>query len=112
MMGGHESNRLHYTRTCEMCGTVMHNVAPNKRLCPDCIRANQKSHDHKKAIETAPLHREAYARRVEPRKKPSEDNSIGAVCARAIAAGHTYGQQVEFERRQKELRDRGEIEPQ
>ncbi|MFR7837305.1 MAG: hypothetical protein ACLU19_04705 [Faecalibacterium sp.] len=41
--------------------------------------------------------------------KPAQDNSLGAVCARAIAAGRTYGQQVEFERRQKELKDRGEI---
>lgn len=109
-MGGHESDRLHYTKTCQICGKVMHNVAPNKQLCPDCLLANQQARDHKKAMETAPLRRDAYARRVEPRKKPSEDNSIGAVCARAIASGRTYGQQVEFERRQKELRNRGEID--
>jgi hypothetical protein len=28
----------------------------------------------------------------------------------AAPAGRTYGQQVEYERRQKELRDRGEID--
>ena len=42
-------------------------------------------------------------------EKPTQDNSLGAVCARANAAGRTYGQQVEFERRLKELKDRGEI---
>ena len=47
-MGGHESDRLHYTRTCEMCGAVMQNVAPNKRLCPACVKQNQHQHDQKK----------------------------------------------------------------
>lgn len=41
--------------------------------------------------------------------KPTAENSIQAVNARAEAAGRTYGQQVLFERRQKELKDRGEI---
>ena len=39
-----------------------------------------------------------------------QGSSISDVCARAHAAGRTYGQQVEYERRQKELRDRGEID--
>nr|DAH45430.1 MAG TPA: PhnA Zinc-Ribbon [Caudoviricetes sp.] len=47
-MGGHESDRLHYTRTCEMCGAVMQNVAPNKRLCPACVKQNQHQRDQKK----------------------------------------------------------------
>lgn len=101
-MGGHESDRLHYTRTCEMCGAVMQNVAPNKRLCPECVK--------QKALATAPLRREAYARRERPKKVLSANDSVGAVCARAIAAGRTYGQQVEYERRRKELKDRGEID--
>lgn len=109
-MGGHESERLHYTRTCEMCGAVMQSVAPNKRLCPACVKQNQHQRDQKKALATAPLHREAYARREGPKKVLAANDSIGAVCARAIAAGRTYGQQVEFERRQKELKDRGEID--
>lgn len=41
--------------------------------------------------------------------KPTAENSIQAVNARAAAAGRSYGQQVLFERRQKELKDRGEI---
>ena len=46
------------------------------------------------------------------KKKASlpEGSSISDVCARAHAAGRTYGQQVEYERRQKELRDRGKID--
>lgn len=47
-MGGHESDRLHYTRTCEMCGAAMQNVAPNKRLCPECVKQNQHQRDQKK----------------------------------------------------------------
>ena len=47
-MGGHESDRLHYIRTCEMCGAVMQNVAPNKRLCPACVKQNQHQRDQKK----------------------------------------------------------------
>lgn len=45
-----------------------------------------------------------------PVKKPTKANSLEAVCARANTAGRTYGQQVEYERRQKELRERGEID--
>lgn len=47
-MGGHESDRLHYIRTCEMCGAVMQNVAPNKRLCPACVKQNQHQRDQKR----------------------------------------------------------------
>lgn len=83
----------------------MQDVAPNKRLCPACVKQNQHQRDQKKAL----AHREAYARREGPKKVLAANDSIGAVCARAIAAGRTYGQQVEFERRQKELKDRGEI---
>lgn len=44
------------------------------------------------------------------RKKQAlpQGSSIHDVCARAEAYGRTYGQQVAFERRQKELRERGE----
>lgn len=109
-MGGHESDRLHYTRTCEMCGAVMQNVAPNKRLCPACVKQNQHEHDQKRRWTP---HR--YTVKRMPGGKGQKrvlaaNDSIGAVCARAIAAGRTYGQQVEFERRQKELKDRGEID--
>lgn len=49
---------------------------------------------------------------MQPRKKHPlpQGSSISDVCARANAAGRTYGQQVEYERRQKEMRDRGKID--
>lgn len=94
------STRFAYTRTCQECGTIMHNVGSSRRICDKCKKAKASVQDHKKALETASL-RHAYERRV-PKSKVSEDNSISAVCARAIAAGRTYGQQVEFERKEKE----------
>lgn len=94
-----------FDRPCQICGRVMHNVAANKKLCPICLKENRQSRDCKrKALYKKSFsHREPYVRRYCPQKKLSADNSISAVCARAIAAGRTYGQQVEFERRQKEL---------
>lgn len=94
------STRLIYTRTCQDCGTIMHNVGYSRRICDKCKKAKASAYNHKKVLETASL-RHAYERRV-PKSRVSADNSISAVCARAIAAGRTYGQQVEFERREKE----------
>ena len=111
-MMGHQTT---YTRVCESCKRVMHNVGPTRRFCESCMkkRVAKKQADYR--AECADL--EALRNGDEiieipkknPKPKPSKDNSIGAVCARAIAAGRTYGQQVEYERRQKELRERGEI---
>lgn len=108
-----------YTRTCVTCGAEMHNVGPTRQYCPACLgkRAAEALVLKKKLLREEKMRekmeREALeekARKAFPHpKKPTQDNSIGAVCARAIAAGRTYGQQVEFERRQKELKDRGEI---
>lgn len=108
-----------YTRTCVTCGAEMHNVGPTRQYCPACAgkRAAEAMVLKKKRLYEQKMRekmeREALeekARKAFPHPaKPTEDNSIGAVCARAIAAGRTYGQQVEFERRQKELKDRGEI---
>ena len=103
-----------FDRTCQICGILMHNVAANKKLCPMCLKKNQKIRDvqrkslNRQNTDEKPS-REPYNRRYCSQKKLTADSSIGAVCARAIAAGRTYGQQVEFERRQKELKDRGEI---
>lgn len=108
-----------YTRTCVTCGAEMHNVGPTRQYCPTCLgkRAAAALVLKKKLLREQKMRekmeREALeekARKAFPHPaKPTEDNSLGAVCARAIAAGRTYGQQVEFERRQKELKDRGEI---
>ena len=108
-----------YTRTCVICGAEMHNVGAQRQYCPACLgrRAAEAMilkkkllHEQKMREQMEQRALEEEARKAFPHpEKPTEDNSIGAVCARAIAAGRTYGQQVEFERRQKELRDRGEI---
>lgn len=108
-----------YTRICEMCGATMENVGPTRRFCPSCIgkraaekmlakHALQRELRLKEKLEQEKVEAEFMPK---PRpKKPTADNSIDSVCARAIASGRTYGQQVEFERRQKELKDRGEID--
>ena len=108
-----------YTRTCVTCGAEMHNVGPTRQYCPSCLgkRAAEAMILKKKRLYQQKLkekmEREALekeARKTFPHpEKLTQDNSLGAVCARANAAGRTYGQQVEFERRQKELKDRGEI---
>ena len=71
-------------KQCELCGATMKNVGCTRKYCDTCLKAL--------------------------RKKPAlpQGKSIADVCARAEAAGRTYGQQVEFERRRKELEDRGE----
>lgn len=107
-----------YTRICEDCGVVMENVGATRRFCPACLakRSAEKARNAERAKRAEWKEWEAQ-RRVEQelRKafphppKPTAENSIRAVNARAEAAGRSYGQQVLFERRQKELRDRGEI---
>ena len=107
------SKLMTYTRKCEDCGAEMKNVGSTRRFCDACrrrrdsIRLIRKALREKGNLDDAPgelpPQRASY-------QKPTKANSIEAVCARANAAGRTYGQQVEYERRQKELRDRGEID--
>lgn len=107
-----------YTRTCAVCGAVMHNVGPVKQYCIPCAskRALERAKERQARLREQVAKERAEQAKAEavfaPRKnhqKPTEDNTISAVLARADAAHRTYGQQVEFERRQKELKDRGEI---
>lgn len=110
------SDRTSFTRRCAICGKVMENVGATRLYCTPC-RKHKDVENH--------LQRQAYLRSTpsddedwkewmppapKPKAKPAAENTINSVCARAIAAGRTYGQQVEFERRQKELRERGEID--
>ena len=93
---------------------MMENVGATRRFCPACLakRSAEKARNAERAKRAEWKWKEWEAqRRVEQelRKafphppKPTAENSIQAVNARAEAAGRTYGQQVEFERRQKEL---------
>lgn len=106
-----------HTRTCTVCGTVMHNVGATRLYCDPCARKKDLA---RKKDRRARLSAQAVKDRVEqvktetaftPRKKQklNEDQKMSAVLARAAAAHRTYGQQVEYERRQKELENRGEI---
>lgn len=99
-----------FTRTCILCGASMENVGATRKFCPSC-RA-------KRAVETM-CARKAEKRAAEKKareealiasqKKAAQKNSITDICARAQTAGRSYGQQVAYEKRQKELKERGEI---
>ena len=95
---------------------MMENAGATRRFCPACLakRSAEKARNRAKRAEwkewKAQRRAEQELRKAFPHPpKPTAENSIQDVNARAAAAGRTYGQQVEFERRQKELRDRGEI---
>lgn len=97
---------------------MMENVGATRRFCPACLakRSAEKARAAERAKRAeckewkAQMRAEQELRKEFPHPpKPTAENSIQAVNARAEAAGRTYGQQVLFERRQKELRDRGEI---
>lgn len=100
------------TRVCEECGAVMYDVGAKRKLCPSCVgRKAALAMRRQKALNLAKRKAEkppAPPPKPKPKKKVDE-NSLAAVLARADAAGRTYGQQVEYERRRKELRERGEI---
>lgn len=86
-------------KQCELCGATMKNVGCTRKYCDTCLKAlrSKQADEHNK-------------KQREERKKTHlpQGKSIADVCARAKAAGRTYSQQVEFERRRKELEDRGE----
>lgn len=115
MPEGRYQNLMHFTRKCETCGKVMKHVGPTRRFCADCTRKRNRVQQGEYRARKAAMAVDKGNEIVEipkPRphpNKPAQDNSLGAVLARANAAGRTYGKQVEFERRQKELKDRGEI---
>ena len=86
-------------KQCEACGATMRNVGSSRKYCDACLKAvrSKQADEHNKK------------QRAERKKVPlPQGHSIADVCARAAAAGRTYGQQVEFERRRKELLSRGE----
>lgn len=103
-----------YTRTCVTCGAEMHNVGPMRQYCPACVgkRAAAALALKKKLLREQKMREKMEREALEEEARKvflHQDNSLGAVLARANAAGRTYGKQVEFERRQKELKDRGKI---
>lgn len=94
------SNHMIKQKQCKLCGATMKNVGSARKYCDACLKAVRS----KQREEQKKKQREERKKTLLPRGK-----SIADVCARAEAAGRTYGQQVEFERRRKELEDRGKI---
>lgn len=80
---------------CALCGSA--NVARGRKYCPECLSAVRKTQ--------AEEHNKKLKAQYEEKKKQAlpQGNSLHDVCIRADAAGRSYGQQIEFERRQKEL---------
>ena len=85
-------------KQCELCGATMKNVGCTRKYCDSCLKALRS----KQADEHNKKQREERKKTLLPRGK-----SIADVCARAKAAGRSYGQQVWFELWQKELMRRG-----
>lgn len=105
------SGKLIYIRKCEDCGTAMKGVGPGRRFCDACRRRRDNNRQLRKALrERDDIGALEELPKRAPYKKPTKANSIESVCAREIAAGRTYGQQVEYERRQKELKEHGKID--
>lgn len=78
-------------KPCQICGKMLHGVDPGTWYCPDCRKALYKA-------PTAPKKAEL---------KSSHENIVDDNAA-AIAKGMTYGQYKQWQRRQKELMERGE----
>ncbi len=89
----------HYTRTCQMCGAVMHNVNSRKLYCPDCLEKRKKENNRRwneehlrerKALQKqAQLRAKAWSKRCQ-----TTDQSIDEIVQAAAAAGCSYGRQV------------------
>ena len=82
-------------KRCQLCNAVMTGVDVRRKYCPRClptVRRMQAEESNKKIA----------ARRAAEKLVLPQGNSIHDVCIRAKAAGRTYGQQVVFERLQKE----------
>lgn len=95
MEGRHTDEHTRKEHHCALCGSA--NVARGRKYCPECLSAVRKTQ--------AEEHNKKLKAQYEEKKKQAlpQGNSLHDVCTRADAAGRSYGQQVEFERRQKEL---------
>ena len=78
-------------KPCRVCGKMLYGVDPGTYYCPDCKANLYKAQAEPKKAEPKSSH-----------EKIVDDN------AAAIAKGMTYGQYKQWQRRQKELMERGE----
>lgn len=88
-------------KPCKECGTMMYGVDPGKMFCEAC----KKRRYGKSSVDTDTL-----PSIVKPKEKPKTNHDlIVDDNAAAAAKGMSYGKFKEWQRRQKELKERGEI---
>lgn len=88
-------------KPCKECGTMMYGVDPGKMFCDAC----KKSRYGKSSVDTG-----TQTGIVKPKEKPKTNHDLLVDDnAAAAAKGMSYGHFKEWQRRQKELRERGEI---
>ena len=88
-------------KPCKECGTMMYGVDPGKMFCDAC----KKSRYGKSSVDTNP-----QTGIVKPKEKPKTNHDLLVDDnAAAAAKGMSYGHFKQWQRRQKELMERGEI---
>lgn len=88
-------------KPCKECGTMMYGVDPGKMFCDAC----KKRRYGKSSVDTGTL-----PGIVKPKEKPKTNHDLLVDDnAAAAAKGMSYGKFKEWQRRQKELKERGEI---
>lgn len=88
-------------KPCKECGTMMYGVDPGKMFCDVCKNRRYG----KSSVDTG-----AQPGIVKPKEKPRTNHDmIVDDNAAAAAKGMSYGKFKEWQRRQKELKERGEI---
>ena len=88
-------------KPCKECGTMMYGVDPGKMFCDAC----KKRRYGKSSVDTG-----TQTGIVKPKEKPKTNHDLLVDDnAAAAAKGMSYGKFKEWQRRQKELKERGEI---
>ena len=88
-------------KPCKECGTMMYGVDPGRFYCDDC-----KKHRYAKLFACTGTQPGI----IKPKEKPKTNHDlIVDDNAAAAAKGMSYGKFKEWQRRQKELKERGEI---
>lgn len=89
-------------KPCKECGMMMHGVDPGKMFCDAC----KKRRYGKSSVDTG-----TQPGIVKPKEKPKTNHDLLVDDnAAAAAKGMSYGHFKEWQRRQKELKERGEID--
>lgn len=88
-------------KPCKECGAMMYGVDPGKMFCDAC----KKRRYGKSSVDTDP-----QTSIVKPKEKPKTNHDLLVDDnAAAAAKGMSYGHFKQWQRRQKELKERGEI---